>query len=264
MASLWDTLCYGGHAPVYLQKVAAPCLLTTAVIVAGCALDTRQLVTTDTEHLGSSGAGGDATTGSSTGTHVRPPDASEVPDCTYSGGTVSPGCETLAKNAGFATDTDGWQQEPYAIELGWEPGDAGGSSASGSILVTNSLYSSTNDGINPSGGMQCLEVTPGAAYIMAGDVNIPDGQGDGSMGPYVGQAGLSIFFWRGEHCEDTTPTLASFQTKLVTDAGKWTHVAGGAVAPDGAGSMSIRLLTIKPFKEYSFKAEFDNVLLQQK
>jgi len=264
MASLWDTLCYRGRTPVHLQKVATPCLLMTTLLVAGCALDTRKLRTTDPENPGSAGAGGDSTTHPSTGMQALLPDPSEIPVCSYSEGTVVPGCETLAKNAGFAKDTDGWQQEPYAIDIGWTPGDAGGDASSGSMLVTNSLFSENNNGINPGGGMQCLDVTPGAAYVMAGDVYIPDGQGDGKMGPYVGQAGLSIFFWRGKDCSDTTPTLMNFQTKLVTEVGKWRHVAAGAVAPESAVSMSIRMLTIKPFKEFSFKAEFDNVLLQEK
>jgi hypothetical protein len=101
---------------------------------------------------------------------------------------------------------------------------------------------------------------------MAGDLFIPEGQGDGMPGggPYVGEAGLSILFWPNTNCSDVEPTHGSFQTDLVQKVGVWTHVEGGAIAPDAAKAMSLRVLTIKPFKQFKFQALFDNVLLRQR
>jgi hypothetical protein len=263
MASLWDILRCGGQAQVHLAQ--ASCALLVGVIATGCALDDRALSESDPSHLGvSEGGAGDA--GSSSGPAVvHQPEPIKLPVCSYSEGAVAPGCETLAANAGFSKDTDGWQQEPYSIKLEWNAGDAGGSSSSGSILVTNSM-DNTIDGLAPGGGMQCLDAEPGATYAMAGDVFIPKGQGAGLIGdgPYTGQAGLSILFWRGKDCQDTQPTLGRLQSDLVEAAGVWTHVQGSGLAPEGIGSMSIRVLTIKSFKEAKFQAQFDNVLLQKR
>ena len=227
----------------------------------GCALDTRDLQTTASAHAGSSNsAGSSSTIGSGSN---KPPEPAELPICTYDDGQVQPGCETLAANAGFTKDTDGWEPEAYSIAIKWDSGDASHDPSSGSISVTNSMLG-TVEGLAPGGGTQCLPATQGQIYDMAGDVFIPKGQGAGVMnsGPYVGEAGLSVLFWPDENCSDTTPTKANFQTNLVRDTEAWTHVEGGAVAPDGTKAMSVRVLTVKAFKQFSFKALFDNVLLK--
>ena len=266
MASLWDTLQSEGQASICLVQRSC-CALFVGVLVTGCGLDTRTLNGADPQHLsgGGDGSAGDSS-GTSTPNEMQPPDSVKLPICSYSGGQVTPGCETLAANPGFSRDTDGWQQEPYSIKIAWDAGDAGGNPTSGSIAVTNSMNNQMVDGLAPGGGMQCLGAVPGATYAMAGDVFIPDGQGAGLIGdgPYVGQAGLSILFWQGKDCQDSMPTLGRVQSNLVVDAGAWEHVQGSGTAPEGIGSMSIRVLTIKSYKEASFQARFDNVLLQKK
>jgi hypothetical protein len=212
------------------------------------------------------GGGGDGSGRGPSGPSYNTPDPPEVdvPVCTYSEGEVSSGCESLAENPGFAKDAAGWLEEPYSIKLAWDELDADGTEGSGSLLVTNTMPGYT-DGIAPGGGMQCLKATPGATYLMAADVFIPEGQGKSAVegeGPFEGQAGLSLLFWQGQDCVDSNPTLANAQSNLIKEPGKWQHVEGAAIAPEGIGSLSIRVLTIKSFKELRFQARFDNVLLQ--
>ncbi len=267
MASLWDTLRSEGQAHACLAQ-AACCVLLGCGVATGCGLDDRTLNGVDSARLpgyGDGGAGDTISTAGASGTHAPAP--IDLPVCSYSDAKVAPGCETLAANAGFSKDTDSWQQEPYSIKIEWDAGDAGGTSTSGSILVTNSLNNQYVNGLAPGGGTQCLSVVPNATYAMAGDVFIPEGQGAGLSGdgPYVGQAGLSILFWKGEGCQyETMPTLGRLQSNLVDEAGAWKHVEGSGVAPEGIGSMSIRLLTVKSYKEAQFQARFDNVLLQKR
>lgn len=241
------------------SSVAAVCYALLGATAQGCALDDRTL-----QPVSGSGAGADSGNGGAPVGLEEPP-AVELPVCTYARNQVEPGCETMVSNAGFETNIDGWLAEPLAITVGWDRSDATGDEASGSIAVVNSMHG-RNDGFAPGGGRQCLPAEPGTVYDMAGDVFIPDGQGAGfGEGPFIGRAGLSILFWPNADCSNKDRSLnPSYQTNLVEGVEAWTRVSGSAVAPDGAASMSMRVLTIKPFYEYSFKALFDNVLLRKR
>lgn len=260
MALLRDTFCVGGFPGTHLTNALVGVLACT--LLSACGLDTRTLETGD-QHLNGNGGEGGVPPGPTYGGTNTPPDV-DVPVCSYSEGAVDGGCESLAENPGFAKDADGWQEEPYSIKLAWDENDADGTDGSGSLLVTNTMPGYT-DGIAPGGGMQCLEAVPGATYLMAADVFVPEGQGQSAVegeGPFEGQAGLSLLFWKGKDCNDINPTLGNAQSNLVKDPGKWQHVEGVAIAPEGVESLSIRVLTIKSFKELRFSARFDNVLLQ--
>jgi hypothetical protein len=259
MALQRDTSCPGGCTHLTTKLVS----LFVCALLSACALDTRTLETTPSQMNGS---GGDGDGGAPPGPTYNAPDPPnvDVPVCSYSEGGVSNDCESLAKNPGFTNDAEGWLEEPYSIKLAWDEADASGNGGSGSLLVINTMPGYT-DGIAPGGGMQCLKARPGATYLMAADVFIPEGQGASAIegeGPFQGQAGLSLLFWKGDDCKDTMPTLANAQSNLIKDPGKWQHVEGVAIAPEGIGSLSIRVLTIKSFKELRFQARFDNVLLQ--
>jgi hypothetical protein len=230
-----------------------------------CSIDSRTLYTADDPRLAQDGdpsSSGGRGSGSGGGA-IRPPDAVSLPDCSYSGAT-KPGCETLVDNAGFGSDVEGWEAEPLAIAVAWSPRDAEGSNDSGSIAVLNTMHGK-NEGVAPGGGRQCLPAIPGAIYDMAGDVFIPSGQGEGYMTDgLVGSAGLSILFWPNDDCSLQAPSLKSFQTALVSEEDEWQRVEGAAIAPDLAASMSVRVLTVKPFLQFQFEAYFDNVLLQER
>lgn len=260
MALLRDTFCLGGSPCSHLMNPVVA--LLACALLSACSLDTRTLETDD-RHLNGNGGDGGGAPGPTYGGNDTPPDV-DVPLCSYSKGLVDGACESLAENPGFAKDADGWREEPYAIKLAWDASDASGMDGSGSLLVTNTMPGTT-DGIAPGGGMQCLAAVPGAIYLMAADVFVPEGQGQSAVegeGPYEGQAGLSLLFWQGKNCNDINPTLGNAQTNLVKEPGKWQHVEGVAIAPEGVESLSIRVLTIKSFKELRFSARFDNVLLQ--
>lgn len=194
----------------------------------------------------------------------------DIPVCTYP--TTEPGCDSMIDNAGFADTIEPWAEEPLAITARWSKDDADGSKDSGSIIVINTMHGTTN-GFAPGGAMLCLEASPGEVFGMAADVFIPKDQGDGLPAdeemdllgpPFVSQAGLGLLFWPTPDCSSSAATQGSFQTNLVEEAGKWQHVEGSAVAPSSAGSVSVRALTIKPFRQFAFEAHFDNVLVQRK
>src|SRR6185503_17559877 len=87
----------------------ASCLLAV-----GCGVDDRSL-TLGAGGTDNSGSGGSSTQAGSPGaspTAGSAPLDIEIPVCTYATDSVEDGCETLAKNAGFQTDTDSWQPKP--------------------------------------------------------------------------------------------------------------------------------------------------------
>lgn len=226
-----------------------------------CTVDSRKLerATSSRSSAAGDGAGGDSGLNSSPD-HQPPID---IPVCTYSERSTASDCDTLVSNPGFATSTEGWRQDDSTMQIAWASDDASQDPGSGSVVVVNTLYAKSA-GLAAGGAMQCVPAKPGATYLMAGDVFIPPDQdvGINDGGPYPARAGLNIWFWQGKDCSQATPTLGSAVTDLVSDTGKWLHVEGSAVAPEGIQSMAIVAFTVKDYREFRFKALFDNVLLQ--
>jgi len=228
--------------------------LTTAV--AACSVDTRQLTTS----LGN-GSGGASAGLNSVGGDAGQGDlaAEPLPVCDYAT-AVEDGCQTLVSNPGFARDTASWKAEDTTVTMTWASQDAAESKHSGSLSVFNSLYGAVS-GVASRAATQCLPTSPGQAYGFALDAFIPDGQGAGLNGAdYVASAGLSVIFFTSKQCDEFT--LASATSDLLDAPGHWAHLEGHAVAPKGAESMLVRLVTFKNFQEYSFEARFDNVLMR--
>ncbi len=223
-----------------------------------CSVDDRTLTTALADAgtggapaLLDSGSAGDAGEG---GAPLAP-----LPVCVF-GKDPAADCYTLVNNPGFATDTTGWDAEMPSVAMTWSAQDAASDPASGSLSVENSL-SGAADGIGIRGAAQCLQTAPGNAYGFAGDIFIPDGQGAGiDGGSYDATAALSIIFYESADC--TGYSGANFTSSIASDLGKWGHYEGRAVAPKNAASMLVRLVTLKNFQEYTFKALFDNVLVK--
>lgn len=262
MALLWD-----GRTPLRDQTgslrrgARALGVFCFSLSFLGCSLDARTL-----EAASEGGGGGaGASSGGGAGQSAKPPPPVELPICEYpADNTIEPGCETLAENAGFTKDAKGWSAEDSAVQVAWETGDRASDPMSGSIAVVNTLHG-VPEGIAASGGAQCLKAEAKAIYDMAADVFIPEGQGDGVMGgPYTGFAGLGLLFWPNADCSASSPTRGDARTNLVNATGVWSHVEGVAVAPEVAQSMSVRVLTVKPFRQFQFKAVYDNVLLRRR
>ena len=231
-------------------------VLGLATAAAACAVDNRLLST-------SSGSGG---SGSSTGMNALGGEAGQgaapltpLPVCDYGAG-LEEGCETLVSNPGFARDTTSWKAEDGTVAMTWDRVDASDNDESGSLSVLNSLYGAAN-GVASRAAAQCLPTQSGQAYGFGLDVFIPEGQGEGlDGGDYQGSAGLSLIFFTSKRCDGFT--LASATSELLDEAGMWAHREGRAVAPQGAESVLVRLVTFKNFQEYSFEARFDNVLVR--
>lgn len=229
-------------------------------LATSCSVDERPLAlaaaiagTAGVSGAGSSGSGGAA---------GEPADAAPVPlpICDYGDG-VQPGCETLVPNPGFEHDATGWSPEEGSVAMSWTAEDANGNKKSGALSVLNSL-SGAADGVAARGAAACLPTSAGKAYGMAADIFIPDKQGSGiDGGSYSATAGLSVIFYSSDKCDGYT--LANSTSDLLEDAAVWAHREGHAVAPEGANSMSMRLVTFKNFREYKFEARFDNVLLKE-
>jgi hypothetical protein len=239
-----------------------------ALFCAACSVDNRTLLGSATSgdfnadggmsFVNDPGHGSDAASGGEGGEVV-------LPRCRYSG-AVEAGCDTLVDNPGFAMNVAGWTAEPVGMLEAWASDDANGDKASGSLLVTNFNYSdeaSAKDGTAGGGARQCLAVTGGRRYDLTADIFVQKGQGDGlDGGTFSSVATLSVFFYQAADCQG--PTHGNFTSAPVDTTNEWVHVEGSAQAPKDGKSMAVRLATLKPFPQYKFQAEFDNVFVRQR
>ena len=231
-----------------------------ALSTVSCSVDNRQLLTSSSgvdPSFGGSGAG--SSSAGDTSDSGAPNDPGPLPVCDYGNG-VAPGCDTLVDNPGFTKDTFGWKPEDPTVTMTWSDSDSGANRKSGSMAVVNTLFGEA-DGTASRGSAQCLPTHAGQAYSFALDIFIPKGQGGGlDGGAYTGSAGLSVLFFTSDQCSDYT--LSSATSGVVDESDAWQHREGRAVTPEGAQSMLVRLVTFKNFREFSFEARFDNVLLR--
>jgi hypothetical protein len=247
------------HARYSLSRVCCALLLC-----AGCSLDERTLLATGAI-AGSSASGGersgvDPAPGGGGGAAGEAP----LPRCFYTGSSAPPGCETLVKNPGFDANVAGWTAEDVGLTEGWLNVDANGDQGSGSLVVTNLNFKSDDSakgGTAGGGARQCISVISGVTYDLAADIFIPSGQGMGFQGDYTSVAALSVFFYPDTAC--AMQTEGNFTSDAVQDSNKWLHMEGSTTAPKDAQSMAVRLATLKPFRQYTFEAHFDNVFVRE-
>ncbi len=233
------------------------------VIVAGCSVDDRALTADDaTGGLGSAGSGASGLGAGDAGAAGE----ATFPLCDYSGSAGDPGCETLVQNPGFATNLAGWVAEDVGVMEGWQPQDANDDPASGSLAVFNSNYSdeeAAKAGTAGGGARQCIVLNGGSTLDLAADVFIPKGQGAGYMGnTYVSVATLSVFFYSDAGC--ASQNSSNFTSHPVQTEDEWVHVEESTRLPQGAHSMAVRLATLKPFRQITFQALFDNVFVRER
>jgi len=193
-------------------------------------------------------------------------EAALLPRCRYSGSTVDAGCETLVDNPGFAANDDNWTAEDVGVTEAWLQDDADGDKASGSLVVSNSNYSdeeSSKDGTAGGGARQCIAISGGKIYDLTADVFIPKNQGAGFQGQTFTALGtLSAFFYTSAGCQGQT--RSNFTSSPVQTGDEWVHVAGSAQAPKEGRSMAVRLATLKPFRQFAFQAQFDNIFVRER
>jgi hypothetical protein len=233
-------------------------LVVLAVLaLPACALDQREL----SQEGDGGGRGGSAPSTGGTGAGGNAPpgwNAPPPPACVYHGEEVEPGCETLVENPGFDTTAEGWPGQIPSVVVGWNDLDAAGGAESGSIKVDSTLFSEDAEGVVILGAVQCVPAEGGGVYDVRADAFIPKQDAEGA-------AGLTMLFYKNTTCDaGVAGTDLSFTTPLVTDVDKWVEVSGRFIAPSGVGSMQVELVVGKHFAPRSFKALFDNVLVQAK
>jgi hypothetical protein len=232
----------------------------TLSLLAACSVDDRSLVPIDAVG-GLSSQGGWAGTGDSGAAGEAP-----LPLCRYSGSTVDAGCETLVTNPGFSSNLAGWVAEDVGVLESWQEEDADKAPDSGSLAVINSNYSdepAARSGTAGGGARQCIALIRGSQVDLAADVFIPKGQGAGFMGnTYAAVATLSLFFYTATGCQGQN--ASNFTSEPVQSQDEWVHVQASAQPPRGARSMAVRLATLKPFPQFSFQAQFDNVFVTER
>jgi hypothetical protein len=235
--------------------------------VVGCSVDERTLITGHVP-LGMSGDGSSSAGGPSGQPEGGAAgDSGEVPlpRCNYAGGTLETGCESLVQNAGFAANVAGWTAEDLGVMEGWHDTDASETTGSGSLVVMNLNFKKEKEaqaGIAGGGARQCIPASSGKVYDLAADVFVPMGQGAGFEGEYMSAAGLSVFFYSEPGC--ASQTLSNFTSEQVSTPETWVHLEGSTKAPLETKSMAVRLATLKPFRQYTFEARFDNVFVRER
>lgn len=264
MRSPGDAHCSGRPPRAWLRAAFGLGCLSLALCTSACGVDDRALY----EGLGpngGNGSGGSSGTGSSAADGGDEGMVAPLPVCVYGAGTVADGCATLVQNPGFASNVASWVAEPVGMTEGWLAVDAKGDSKSGSIVITNLNYKTDAEAANGTNGgaaRQCLPVNAGKVYELAADIFVPSGQGMGFDGDYTSDAELSLFFYDSADC--TGQTASNYTSTQITQAGEWVHVEGSTPAPKESGSMAVRLSTQKPFRQVSFEARFDNVLVRER
>lgn len=225
----------------------------------GCSLDTRHFGRPVDAAAGSGNFGSSGATGEPLGSGGAAMLAPVPNDCDYSK-DARPECQSMVQNPGFAVDTDGWKTEMGPLTAKWISQDANDDADSGSLALSNAFYGEA-DGPVALGVFQCLPATAGQTYAIAGDVFVPEGQGEGyDGGTYTAGAGFSVIFKDDSDCQGHT--LSNITSDVVTETEVWMHREASGVAPRGVGSMNVRLITLKNFREYKFEAWFDNVLMK--
>jgi len=234
----------------------AALLVLASFASAACALDRRELLTDD----GAAGKNSVPSFGGSGGSSNGPPgwDAPAPPACVYQGGSVEPGCETLVSNPGFDSTVEDWPGLTPSVLVNWSERDATDAKTSGSANVDVVLFSEDAEGVVILGAVQCVPASGGGVYDLRADAFIPEQEAEGA-------AGLTVLFFKNETCDNgTAGSDLSYTTPLVSTVGKWTEVSGRFVAPADVESMQVRLVVGKLYAPRSFKALFDNVLVQAK
>jgi hypothetical protein len=159
--------------------------------------------------------------------------------------------ETQVRNATFDFDTENWSSPQGGIALAWEDTDAHAGERSGSLSVEN-LMSVDIDGSSVVGARQCFPVSGGADYRMAAEISVPE------LG-IEGSGGLQLVFYDEVGC--TGELVGAPVSSFANPGPAWRAVTLEHYAPPEAKSGSLRLVSVKLFRDTAFKVLFDNVLV---
>lgn len=170
-------------------------------------------------------------------------DGNQIADC----------AENLITNGQFATNVDGWSDNPSSAEVVWSGTDAQGSAFSGSLHLTNR---STSTLTNVVGVYHCVSVTASTQYEFFTQFFIPPGQA------VDGQASAQVSFYQTADCSG--PWSASYSSpSWGTTAGVWTLGTLLVLTQADTKSVRFRINATKPGSSGDFFLHYDNILLRQ-
>jgi len=171
-------------------------------------------------------------------------DRNSIPDCR----------ESLVANPDFASNTMGWTTELGVTQVA--SGTVPGGPASGALGIVNANQSSAS-GSSMAGSMQCLTARAEVAYALFAEVLIPLDQDPSTL------AGVAMQSYPTTDCSGSANAVVS--PSLISASGasaNWQLVQVMLPTPAGSGSLSVRLVVVKPFSKGTAQAFFDNVLVK--
>jgi hypothetical protein len=165
-------------------------------------------------------------------------------------GGLAPAMAQILTNGQFDTDISGWA-DPFPdpeVVLSWDPLDAGGDPASGSLRIETAITNGTADGPR-----QCLATGPGLHRLEA-SLRVPSGQ-ENQPFPYILQA-----FYDDVGCGGTE--LDEDATFWGPTTGVWQRISSELEAPIGTRSLGVRLFSGNTIDgDPTAVAYFDDVVL---
>jgi hypothetical protein len=203
------------------------------------------------------GAGGstshvDGSPGGSGGTSA--PDGSgpdgAVPPGSGGGSTCTDCSPNLVVNSAFDSDVEGWTAENKAA-IEWDATDSAGRDSSGSIQVHNNNVEDI-DNKSALGARQCAPAVAGKTYELSAKVQIRVTEGSGN-------GHLNVAFYAGTKCEPPILPKGGMTTLSAFQLDGWENDRGSILAPEGTGSVVIRLVAEKPIRQDTLEVVFDDV-----
>jgi hypothetical protein len=155
---------------------------------------------------------------------------------------------TLSSNSDFNANDTHWNAGANAA-VRWVPLDVEGVAHSGSMAVKN-IEMGDFDGLSAAPASQCISAAAGQTYDYEAWAFIKSGQ------PY-GTAQLAVWFYDQPDCAEFVN--GAYALSGVDQTDHWALLKGGLVVPATSHSMSVRLVSQKPFRNAPLEILFDAV-----
>jgi hypothetical protein len=175
--------------------------------------------------------------------------------CAHTDLNGKPDCsDTLTVNSDFNRDTTYWGVTGNA-SVRWVKLDVQGSGMSGSIAVKD-VEQGDFDGNSEAAASQCVAAVPGATYAYQVWTFIAHGQ------PY-GQSQLEVWFHDQPKCAALVSDNGAYALNSLDVTDHWNLLRGSLHIPETVHSMSVRLVTRKPYRNAPIEILFDSVRVTQ-
>jgi hypothetical protein len=159
--------------------------------------------------------------------------------------------QNLVQNSSFNINLAGWTSfgPTGAYSAVWDSLDSGGSSVSGSALLTNSASGTSTS----SGLFQCVPVVPNVSYVAAMKVRVP-----GAVAS-AGYLALQVNWFTGTNCSGM---ISPTSTQFIPPVDVWTAVRTSPLtAPANAATASVQPYIFKVYAGGTYQARVDDVTL---